>query len=54
MGYFREAVNAATLAINDKEVTAGAKAFFRRAQAYRALDEYRFVILDSLFVDSLL
>lgn len=42
MGYYREAINAATLAINDREVEAGAKAYFRRAQAYQKLDEYRY------------
>lgn len=42
MGYLREAVNAATLAIRSRDVEAGAKAYFRRAQAYRALDEYRY------------
>ena len=41
MGYYREAINAATLAINDREVEAGAKAYFRRAQAHQKLDEYR-------------
>lgn len=41
MGYYREAINAATLAINDKEVDVGAKAYFRRAAAYRKLGEYR-------------
>jgi hypothetical protein len=43
MGYYREAVNAATLAIGSQEVTVGAKAYFRRAQAYRAMDEYRYI-----------
>ncbi len=40
MGYDRESVAIATLAIESKERTAGAKAYYRRAQAYRALDEY--------------
>jgi hypothetical protein len=39
MGYLRQAVEAATTVLKETEGTHG-KALFRRAQAYRALDEY--------------
>jgi len=53
MGYYREAITAATLAINDREVEVGAKAYFRRAQAYRKLDEYRFICVCFLYTHSM-
>jgi hypothetical protein len=43
MGYFREAVESATVVLQETD-NKNAKALFRRAQAYRCLDEYRYVL----------
>ncbi len=42
MGYFRQAVESAGIVLQETEHK-HSKALFRRAQAYRCLDEYRFL-----------